>query len=147
MFSLMCDLIHHPEPSEPFRLDAVTSATGGHGGDMDTIPIWIDSGFVYDTFAILHLYSNDGYNKHYVMYGLGNKNNLTIALDSSEAIDSVIVPNFNFITLSNTHICTLANLQPYTTYRIVYRGEDENKTDENHFVWTSFTTTKLSSHF
>lgn len=130
LFLVMCELVHQDEPREPNRVDAITSAT-----KMDSIPLRIDSGFVYDTFAILHLYSNDSFDEHYVGYGL----------DSASIIDSISVPNW---TLNNTKICTLTNLQPYTTYTVFYGSHlSWNAINENHSIWGKFTTTKLSSHF
>lgn len=128
LFLSMCELVHQDEPREPIRLDGFTSAS-----EMGTNTIQVDSGFVYDTFAILYTLYRDSYEKHFIAFGD----------DTSNLLDTIPISVW-----PRTSICTLSNLQPYTEYTVVFRGElPTNPEQENHEAWGKFTTTKLSSHF
>lgn len=128
LFLTMCELVHHDEPREPVRLDAFTSAS-----TMGTNTIRIDSGIVYDTFAIFYTFFKDSYVDHFIAYGE----------DTGSLLDTTLVAPW-----PRTSICTLSNLKPYTEYIIQFRGElPSNAEIENHEAWGKFTTTKLSSHF
>lgn len=121
--------IVEPEPTYPNRIDAITSASEEKG----TNNIQIDSGFAYDTFAILYTYYSDSHDEHFLTFGL----------DSTKMNDTVPIALW-----PRTSICTLSNLLPSTTYFIQFRGQfSTNPTEENHEAWGNFTTTKLSSHF
>lgn len=128
-FFTMCELVHQDEPREPVRFDAITSASE----HMGTNRIQIDSGFVYDTFAILYTYYSDSHDEHFLAWGP----------DSTKMMDTLPIPLW-----PRSAVCTLSNLKPYTNYSIVFRGQfSKDPVKENHAAWGSFTTTKLSSHF
>ncbi len=128
LFLSMCELVHQDEPRVPDRIDGFTSAS-----TMGTNQIQVDSGVVYDTFAILYTFFKDSYIDHFLAFGE----------DTASLLDTILVAPW-----PRNSICTLSNLKPYTEYIVQFRGElPANAEVENHEAWGKFTTTKLSSHF
>lgn len=93
-------------------IDGVTGASP----NMNTE---VDSGFCYDTFAVLYIRHHDSFDKHFMMYGL----------DTTMFSDSLIVPNWPY-----SQICTLSNLTPSTSYYFRYRGELISNTAEEQYT-------------
>lgn len=109
---LMAILLYTLNVSGQNKIDAVTGATP----NMD---IRVDSGFCYDSFAVLYLYYSDSFDKHFLMYGD----------DTTKFGDTAMVPNW-----PRNAICTLANLIPDSTYNFRYRGELASNPSESQYT-------------
>ncbi len=94
------------------KIDGVTGAT-------PMMNIRVDSGFCYDSFAVLFLYYSDSYDKHFVMYGN----------DTTKFDDTVMVINW-----PRNVVCTLTNLIPDSAYNFRYRGELASNPTETQYT-------------
>lgn len=106
-----------------YKIDGVTGAS-------PMMDIQVDSGFCYDSFAVLYLYysdSYDSYDRHFVMYGN----------DTTNFDDTTLVVNW-----PRNVICTLTNLIPDSDYKFRYRGELSSNPTESQYTEIGFMRTQ-----